>query len=82
MSLIGPHDKLEVIDQGNDDSVLNAASIKNLICRTTGVETTTDTAEADIIQSRDRVPEEPLREDQVLGAPSAAARTPAGRGPP
>ena len=65
MSLIGPHDKLKVIDQGNDDSV-NAVSIKNLICRTTGVETTTDTAEADIIQSRHRVPEEPLREDQVL----------------
>ena len=65
MSLIGPQDVLKVIDQGNDDSV-NAVSIKKLICATTGVETTTDTAEADIIQSRHRIPEEPLREDQVL----------------
>lgn len=65
MSLIGPHDTLKVIDQGNDDSV-NAVSIKRLICATTGVETTTDTAQADIIQSRHRIPEEPLREDQVL----------------
>ncbi len=65
MSLIGPNDTLKVIDQGNDDSV-NAVSIKRLICETTGVETTTDTTKADIIQSRHRVPEEPLREDQVL----------------
>lgn len=65
MSLIGPDDTLKVIDQGNDDSV-NAVSIKRLICDTTGVETTTDTAQADIIQSRHRIPEEPLREDQVL----------------
>ena len=65
MSLIGPNDTLKVIDQGNDDSV-NAVSIKRLICSTTGVETTTDTAEANIIQSRHRIPEEPLREDQVL----------------
>lgn len=65
MSLIGPDDTLKVIDQGNDDSV-NAVSIKRLMCDTTGVETTTDTAQADIIQSRHRIPEEPLREDQVL----------------
>lgn len=65
MSLIGPKDTLKVIDQGNDDSV-NAVSIKKLIGATTGVEITTDTAEADIIQSRHRIPEEPLREDQVL----------------
>nr|WP_310605038.1 alpha-D-ribose 1-methylphosphonate 5-phosphate C-P-lyase PhnJ [Anaerosporobacter sp.] len=65
MSLIGPKDTLKVIDQGNDDSV-NAVSIKKLICATTGVEITTDTEKADIIQSRHRVPEEALREDQVL----------------
>lgn len=65
MSLIGPEDTLKVIDQGNDDSV-NAVSIKKLIGDTTGVKITTDTAEADIIQSRHRIPEEPLREDQVL----------------
>lgn len=65
MSLIGPDDMLKVIDQGNDDSV-NAVSIKRLIGATTGVKTTADSAEANIIQSRHRIPEEPLREDQVL----------------
>ena len=65
MSLIGPDDTLKVIDQGNDDSV-NAVSIKRLIGATTGVKTTADSAEANIIQSRHRIPEEPLREDQVL----------------
>lgn len=65
MSLIGPDDTLKVIDQGNDDSV-NAVSIKKLIGDTTGVEITTDTAEATLIQSRHRIPEEKLREDQVL----------------
>lgn len=65
MSLIGPDDVLKVIDQGNDDSV-NAVSIKKLIGDTTGVEITTDTEEATLIQSRHRVPEEKLREDQVL----------------
>jgi alpha-D-ribose 1-methylphosphonate 5-phosphate C-P lyase len=65
MSVIGPEDVLKVIDQGSDDSV-NAISIRRLIKETTGVRTTTDTAEASIIQSRHRVPEEPLRTDQVL----------------
>lgn len=65
MSLIGPDDTLKVIDQGNDDSV-NAVSIKKLIGDTTGVEITTDTAQADIVQSRHRIPEETLREEQVL----------------
>ena len=55
MSLIGPDDTLKVIDQGNDDSV-NAVSIKRLIGATTGVKTTTDSAEANIIQSRHRIP--------------------------
>jgi alpha-D-ribose 1-methylphosphonate 5-phosphate C-P lyase len=65
MSLIGPEDTLKVIDQGSDDSV-NAVSIKNLLMTTTGVSITTDSARADLIQSRHRIPEEPLREDQVL----------------
>jgi alpha-D-ribose 1-methylphosphonate 5-phosphate C-P lyase len=65
MSLIGPGDVLKVIDQGNDDSV-NAVSIKRLITETTGVTTTTDSQAASLIQTRHRVPEEPLREDQIL----------------
>ena len=81
MSLIGPDDTLKVIDQGNDDSV-NAVSIKRLICDTTGVETTTDTARADIIQSRHRIPRRALAGGPGAGAPGAHARAPAQRGPP
>jgi alpha-D-ribose 1-methylphosphonate 5-phosphate C-P lyase len=65
LSIIGPDDVLKVIDQGSDDSV-NAVSIKKFVGRCTDVETTTDTAAASVIQTRHRVPEEPLRSDQIL----------------
>jgi len=65
LSIIGKNDVLKVIDQGCDDSV-NAVNIKKLICSTTGVETTNETFEASLIQSRHRIPEQTLQEDQVL----------------
>lgn len=65
LSLIGKEDVLKVIDQGSDDSV-NAVSIKNLVQTTAGIETTTDVAQATVIQSRHRIPEEALREDQIM----------------
>lgn len=65
LSLLGREDCVKVIDQGNDDSV-NAVSIRRLIEETSGVATTTDTLEATIIQTRHRIPEEPLRADQIL----------------
>lgn len=65
LALIGKADVLKVIDQGADDSV-NAVNIKTLVKKTTGVETTTRTQEASLIQSRHRIPEVPLRKDQVL----------------
>jgi alpha-D-ribose 1-methylphosphonate 5-phosphate C-P lyase len=65
MSIIGKDDILKVIDQGCDGGV-NAVNIRNLLTKTTGVETTFDTQAATIIQTRHRVPEEPLREDQIL----------------
>lgn len=65
LSLIGEGDCLKVIDQGHDDSV-NAVSIKTLVKRCTGIEETDDSEEASIIQTRHRVPEIPLREDQIL----------------
>ncbi|WP_339212831.1 alpha-D-ribose 1-methylphosphonate 5-phosphate C-P-lyase PhnJ [Solibacillus sp. FSL W8-0372] len=65
LALIGKEDVLKVIDQGADDSV-NAVNIKNLVQKTTGVETTIRTQEASLIQSRHRIPEVPLRKDQVL----------------
>ena len=64
-AVIGPEDVLKVIDQGADDTT-NAVSIRQFFVRTTGVETTTDTEKADIIQTRHRIPEQSLREDQIL----------------
>jgi alpha-D-ribose 1-methylphosphonate 5-phosphate C-P lyase len=65
MSLVEPHDTVKVIDQGDDDSV-NAVNLRRLIEKTTGVDFTTDTTRATIIQTRHRVPEEQMREDQIL----------------
>lgn len=65
LSLIGESDVLKVIDQGSDESV-NAVNIKKLVQKTTGVETTIHTNEATMIQSRHRIPEVPLRNDQIM----------------
>lgn len=65
LSLVGPRDVVKVIDQGADDSV-NAANLRRFIAHMAGVETTTDTLQATIIQSRHRIPEERLREGQML----------------
>ena len=65
LSLIGKGDVLKVIDQGSDDSV-NAVNIKKLVAATTDVEVTEATEDATLIQSRHRIPERPLREDQIL----------------
>ncbi len=65
LSIIGPSDILKVIDQGSDDSV-NAVNISTFVNRVTGVALTTDTAEASIIQTRHRIPEQPMNGDQVL----------------
>ncbi len=64
-SILGPDDTLKVIDQGSDDTV-NAVNIRRFFQRTAGVAVTTDTARADIIQTRHRIPETPLREGQIL----------------
>lgn len=65
MSIIGPEDTLKVIDQGSD-AVVNACNIRRLLEKTAGVRTTTSTSEASIIQTRHRIPEQPLRRDQIL----------------
>lgn len=65
LSLIGPGDILKVIDQGADDSV-NAVNIKKFVTRVTGVATTTDTRSATLIQTRHRIPEQPLQPQQIL----------------
>jgi len=65
LSIIGKSDVLKVIDQGADESV-NAVSIKKLVHETTGVELTEQTEKASIIQSRHRIPEVTLNEDQII----------------
>ena len=64
-SILGPGDTLKVIDQGADDTT-NAVSIRSFFARTAGVATTTHTADATIIQTRHRIPEQALREGQIL----------------
>jgi len=64
-SVLGPDDVLKVIDQGADDTT-NAVSIRRFFARTAGVRTTTRTTEATLIQTRHRIPETPLREDQII----------------
>ena len=60
-----PEDRFKVIDQGADDTT-NAVSIRKFFERTAGVEVTEETETATIIQTRHRIPEAPLSEDQIL----------------
>jgi alpha-D-ribose 1-methylphosphonate 5-phosphate C-P lyase len=64
-SIIGPDDRLKVIDQGADDTT-NAVSIRRFFAKTAGVAVTTRTAEATVIQTRHRIPETPLRAGQIM----------------
>ena len=64
-AVIGPDDVLKVIDQGSDDTT-NAVSIRKFFAKTAGVRTTTRTGEATLIQTRHRIPEQPLTEKQIL----------------
>lgn len=65
LSLIGKDDTLKVIDQGSDESV-NAVNIKKFVKTCTDVATTTDTRQATIIQTRHRIPEIPMDNNQIL----------------
>ena len=64
-AILGPSDVLKVIDQGADDTT-NAVSIRRFFARTAGIATTTRTVDATIIQTRHRIPETPLRDDQII----------------
>jgi alpha-D-ribose 1-methylphosphonate 5-phosphate C-P lyase len=64
-AVLGPDDVLKVIDQGADDTA-NAVSIRKFFVRTAGVRTTTSTADATVIQTRHRIPEAPLNENQII----------------
>lgn len=65
LSIILPEDILKVIDQGCDGSV-NAVNIKRFVNVVTGVKITTDAREATLIQTRHRIPEEPMTDKQIL----------------
>lgn len=60
-----PEDTLKVIDQGADDTT-NAVSIRKFFERTADVATTEHTADASVIQTRHRIPEAAMTEDQIL----------------
>jgi len=64
-SVIGEKDVLKVIDQGADDTT-NAVSIRKFFQSVAGVKTTEKTVDASLIQTRHRIPETPLQEDQIL----------------
>lgn len=64
-AVLTPKDTFKVIDQGADDTT-NAVSIRRFFEKTAGIAVTEATTEASIIQTRHRIPEEPLREDQIL----------------
>ncbi len=64
-SILGPQDVLKVIDQGADDTT-NAVSIRRFFARVAGVRTTTHTDQATIVQTRHRIPEQPLTATQIL----------------
>ncbi len=64
-AILGPSDVLKVIDQGADDTT-NAVSIRQFFEKTAGVETTTETEKATVIQTRHRIPEAKLQGHQVL----------------
>lgn len=64
-SVLKPDDTLKVIDQGADDTT-NAVSIRKFFKKTADIKTTEVTEEASVIQTRHRIPETPLREDQIL----------------
>ncbi|MCF3936623.1 alpha-D-ribose 1-methylphosphonate 5-phosphate C-P-lyase PhnJ [Acuticoccus sp. M5D2P5] len=65
LTLLKPSSVVKVIDQGADDSV-NAASIRKFLRRVGAADETLDTTAATLIQSRHRIPEERLRDDQIL----------------
>ena len=64
-AVLCPEDTLKVIDQGADDTT-NAVSIRRFFERTAQIAVTTATADATVIQTRHRIPEEPLRDGQIL----------------
>ena len=64
-SILKTNDVLKVIDQGADDTT-NAVSIRQFFEKTAQVATTEKTTDATVIQTRHRIPEQELDENQIL----------------
>ncbi|MDP2575052.1 alpha-D-ribose 1-methylphosphonate 5-phosphate C-P-lyase PhnJ [Vibrio penaeicida] len=64
-SIIGQQDTLKVIDQGADETT-NAVSIRQFFEKVADADTTEETEQASIIQTRHRIPETPLTDGQIL----------------
>ena len=60
-----PNDTLKVIDQGADDTT-NAISIRKFFQKTANVEVTEVTKDATVIQTRHRIPDTNLSDEQIL----------------
>jgi len=66
LAIATPDDRLKVIDQGADDSV-NAVNLRRFMTAASpGLATCTRTAEATLIQTRHRIPEQALRRGQIM----------------
>ncbi|MHA6618088.1 alpha-D-ribose 1-methylphosphonate 5-phosphate C-P-lyase PhnJ [Pseudonocardia sp. DLS-67] len=65
LGVIGADDTVKVIDQG-DDAGVNATNLRRLIAGSNGCTESADSREATVIQTRHRVPEQPLHDGHVL----------------
>jgi alpha-D-ribose 1-methylphosphonate 5-phosphate C-P lyase len=65
LAVIGRNDVFKIIDQGSDASV-NACNLREFVNFMTGCKTTFDTAEATLLQTRHRITEEELTENQIM----------------
>ncbi|WP_445162798.1 alpha-D-ribose 1-methylphosphonate 5-phosphate C-P-lyase PhnJ [Mycobacterium sp. Dal123C01] len=65
LAVIGAGDTVKVIDQGDDGGV-NATNLRRMIAATTGCAETADTREANVVQTRHRIPEEALSSGDLL----------------
>jgi alpha-D-ribose 1-methylphosphonate 5-phosphate C-P lyase len=65
LAIVGREDVVKVIDQGDDEGV-NAVNLRRLISSSTDTTETTEVNEATIVQSRHRIPEDPMGTDHIL----------------
>jgi alpha-D-ribose 1-methylphosphonate 5-phosphate C-P lyase len=65
LAVIGAGDTVKVIDQGDDGGV-NATNLRRMIAATTGCADSADTREANVVQTRHRIPEEALSSGDLL----------------